>query len=161
MAKMSTINKYNSKKQNFKPQTKQVISNSIREKARLNKHIIPVTDGDIVEYKAKDMSRPIYKVINATMDSDGIYEVLIQKIDSNGKLDTNKFTVTMDKISRFWLQIGDKIMHKDSRGIEYFSEVEYIFLDRELELTVQSKGLNKDGMYLYYRQDFGQIILQE
>ena len=155
------VTRQNTGKQNFKPQTKQVISENIRSKARLNKHIIPVTDGDIVEYMAKDKTRPIYKVINSTMDSDGMYEVLIQKIDSNGKLDTNKFTVTMDKISRFWLQIGDKIMHKDNKGVEYYSEVEYIFLDRELELTVQSKALHKGGMYLYYRKDFGDIILLE
>lgn len=161
MAKMGTINKFNAKKQSFKPQTKQVITEKIRVKARLNKHIIPVTDGDIVEYMAKDKSRPIYKVINSTMDSDGMYEVLIQKIDSNGKLGTNKFTVTMDKISRFWLQIGDKIMHKDNKGVEYYSEVEYIFLDRELELTVQSKNINAVGTFLFYREDFGGINLLE
>lgn len=132
--------------QKFKPATRATIDGNLRAKARLNKDVIPVAIGNVVTYRANDGTRPFYVVTDANMDSDGIYEVEIQKIGADGILMSQRFPTTMDKLDRFWLQYKDMVEVDKPKSPPFLGEVTSIYIDHTGDLTVVVTGAGKKSM---------------
>lgn len=124
--------------QKFTSKTKQ----KLREESLKNaSEIIPITEGDLVQYRNEKGLFSFYKatkVINAR----GIYAVTVTKIDSYGYLGELSFNTGMDKISRYWLQPGFKVEYQGTRA------------------TVLKVYMDSDGDYLAeIQRDDGGILL--
>ena len=127
--------KQNYNKQNFKPKTRAEITESVRRKAKENMHIIPVTTSDLVVYKSNDGTRPFY-LVKSVHGVEGIYNISVQKLDGTGRPLTQVFETTMDKLERYWLQIGDRIMYERGRVSEEY-KIKTIGGDALGELTIE------------------------
>ena len=132
------------KTQAFKPSTKKTITDNLIKKALENKEVIPVASGEIVQYKAQDGTKPFYKVLNAYLDpSTAMYDVQVQKIGYNGEMMTQNFSTTMDKLTRYWLQLGDEAHYTENfreggtmQQRTLTGKVTSIYLDRDGEIQV-------------------------
>lgn len=101
--------------------------------------------GDYVQYNPKDPKgvRYIYKVISldiaVTATTFTYKDVTVQKVGSDGSLMNTKFNCHISKVTRLWLQPGNRVSYK---GDIYFVESIYINDIESIEVKLKHHSSN-------------------
>lgn len=136
-------------KTTFNRGTKNLITEAVKAKVKLTRHIEILKEKDLVYYICKDGSLRLYIVLNVKKDEVGYITATVQPINKLGEVEKNKFDTIANKLQRVWIQLGDNVEYNNPMRKQpnnyHKGYVEKIGYDTDLQqLEVYVKGTDNN-----------------
>lgn len=100
-------------KTSFSKGTKNLITEAVKAKIKLTKHIEILKEKDLVYYICKDGSLRLYIINKVKKDDIGYITSTIQPINKFGEVERTKFDTIASKLQRVWIQLGDSVEYNN------------------------------------------------